>query len=331
MAPKTALTRRPSKPQVSTAVPKPQRLSPGVYRGAGGELTNSAGRPLPGGSRPPTMNPGQRGAGSAPMQPTPDMQMPTGVPGGFQQGSGFQQGMGAGLGAAIGAGMDQSRFLQPYPMPQQGGGFGGGFAEGLGGYGKGPAFNQPGNFGPPSQELMDIARQRAEAINRGDMVTMDYNPQREALVDQYLGDMKGGQQYMPGSPDMTATGIANPNPFGGVRDPGYYDQMRQQMEAFRGAQNGAMGGGFGAPPSPMTPPPTQAVTGGMAQGIVSGIGGAPMARPPAPMRPRGDGRDRRFAQPQVRPPAPLPPGTPSGPIATPQRPGGIQGLLRRGR
>jgi len=284
------------------------------------------------------MNPGQRGAGSAPMQPTPDMQMPTGAPGGFQQGSGFQQGMGAGLGAAIGAGMDQSRFIQPYPMPQQGGGFGGGFAEGLAGYGKGPAFNQPGNFGPPSQELMDMARQRAEAINRGDMVTMDYNPQREALVDQYLGDMKGGQQYMPGSPDMTATGIANPNPFGGVRDPGYYDQLRQQMEQFRGGQGLSQGGGLAngvaqgiGSFAPMTPPLSQSVTGGMAQGIAAGMGGAPMARPPAPMRPRGDGRDRRFAQPQVRPPAPLPPGTSTGPIATSQRPGGIQGLLRRGR
>ena len=159
---------------------------------------------------------------------------------------------------------------------------------------------------------------------------MDYNPQREALVDQYLGDMKGGQQYMPGSPDMGQTGIVASAPFGGAQG-GYADQMRQQMEALRGAQNGAMGGGFGAPPSPMTPPPTQVVTGGMAQGIAAGIGGAPMARPPAPMRPQGDGRDRRFAQPQVRPPAPLPPGTPSGPIATPQRPGGIQGLLRRGR
>ena len=343
MATKTALTRRPSKPQVSIAVPKPQRLSPGVYRGAGGELTNSAGIPLRGGPRRPTMTPDQRTAIDAAIGGAGNLPMPTTPPGGVAQG------IGAGLGAAIGAGMDKgpnTRFIQPYPGPLQGGGFApgqdtgdyrrfaDGFGQGLGGFGKGPAFNTPESYGPPSPELADMARSRAEAINRGDMVTMDYNPQREALVDQYLNEMRGGQTYAPGSPDMTRTGIANPSPFGGNLYDMYQQQRLQQdaMSGALGAANMAQGGigmGIGAP-APMAPP-TQSVTGGMAQGIAAGLGGAPVKRPMAPNRPMGDGRDRRFAQPQVRPPAPLPPGTPMGPIPTPQRPRGIQGVLRRGR
>jgi len=75
MRSKTALRRDPSKPQTGGGLTQSlQRLSPGVYRDAGGKLTNQSGRALPQQSyqqnptsgelqRPQNMNPMQRPMG----------------------------------------------------------------------------------------------------------------------------------------------------------------------------------------------------------------------------------------------------------------------------
>lgn len=293
---KTALSKRPT------------RLSPGVYRGPGGELTNRAGKPLGGGRRPSSNVPPQGAL-------APEMPMPTGA---MDRSA-----------APVELGYQEQPYLDSPNAFQQGfGGAASGIGAGLVGANKytyGSPTDAPSL--PPSQQLQDVARQRAEAMSRGEMVTMDYNPQREALVEQYLNEMRGGQVYAPGSPDMTRTGIAYQNPFGGNIYDGY-QQQRLQQDAMSGARGG-FGVGIGAP-APMAFP-TQSVTGGMPQGVAAGLGGGPMRRPPAPMRPRGDGRDRRFPQPQVRPLAPLPPSAPAGQISTPQRPQRLSGFLRRGR
>jgi hypothetical protein len=71
--------------------------------------------------------------------------------------------------------------------------------------------------------LEEQARMRAEAMMRGDPVTMDYNPQREEMVNQYLQQM--GQQPMGGMGGMNKPGTVSgllqrgpaqrPNPFAG--------------------------------------------------------------------------------------------------------------------
>lgn len=307
MAPKTPMNKRPA---------GLQRLSPGVYRNQQGQLTNNAGRPMNGGARPQAM-PGAQ-AGQLAQQP------PFG---------GFASGMGAGLGAALDSRASQGMQGQRAPMQEgyerQGFGMGAGIGKGpayvpeqqypgLGGFGQGMAMPQA-PFSPPSQELMDQARSRAEAIRGGGMVTMDYNPQREALVEEYLGQMGGrpqpptwgGQQFNggfgSGVSDYTAQlsqGMA-------------YEQQRAANLATQGALQGAgQGFGMGNRPAPMPRPD------------------GPMTRPPAPMRPQGDGRDRRFPGQQIatRPPAPLPRNTPQGPIPQPRQvQKGVPALLRRGR
>lgn len=74
MARKSALSREPSKPRTGGGLTQSlQRLSPGVYRDAGGRLTNQGGRPLPQQpnrmappqARPPMVNlPGQMPPGT---------------------------------------------------------------------------------------------------------------------------------------------------------------------------------------------------------------------------------------------------------------------------
>lgn len=291
MAPKkTAMTRQPS---------KLQRLSPGVYRGADGGLADRSGRPINQRFRPPTQS------------------VTGGRPAGNPAGS-FLDGITAGIGGAIGGGkmpMEPNKygrepnvFIQPYPgvgRPDR----------------QGPpnVFAQPypgvNRGGQPQPNLDQIARERARAISEGGMVTMDYNPERERLVDQYLREMNP------------------PRPAGGsfindmMSEPGYSDSMGEQM------QNAATG--LVAPWSqeiqdreaatrgnPMSagrvPFPRPVINGGygdglaagVAAGVGAGLGGnmptmAPGFRAPAPIRPRGDGRDRRFPQPAVRPPLPM--------------------------
>jgi len=324
MAPKTPMSKRPA---------GLQRLSPGVYRNQQGQLTNNAGRPMNGGARPQAM-PGAQ-AGQLAQQPPP---------------GGFASGMGAGLGVALDSRASQGMQGQLAPMQEgyerQGFGMGAGIGKGpayvpvqqypgLGGFGQGAGIVREGMggqwngmqeapFGPPSQELMNQARSRAEAIRGGGMVTMDYNPQREALVEEYLGQMGG----RPQPPTWGGQGF---NGGFGSGAPDYAAQLAQAMayeqqrvpanpgmqSSFQGAIQGAgQGFGMGNGPAPMPRP------------------NGPMTRPPAPMRPQGDGRDRRFPGQQIatRPPAPLPRNTPQGPIPQPRQvQKGVPALLRRGR
>jgi hypothetical protein len=137
-------------------------------------------------------------------------------PGGLANGAaqGFAQGFGGGQPTGI-ISDEQARSIGQ----NFGGGFGdmqgqaNGFAQGFGrGFGGGMGGQQP--------SLEQQARSRAEAIARGDMVTMDYNPQREEMVNQFLGQMGRGpamnpQMKQPGTVSGTLQRgpMQRPNPF----------------------------------------------------------------------------------------------------------------------
>lgn len=81
MARRSALSREPGKPRTGGGLTQSlQRLSPGVYRNAGGQLTNQAGRPMP--QQPNRMPPpqGRPGMVNLPGQMRPGM-TPGGVAG----------------------------------------------------------------------------------------------------------------------------------------------------------------------------------------------------------------------------------------------------------
>lgn len=197
MAPRSAMTRKPTRGQAKPQAPRQQleRLSPGVYRGAGGQLTNQAGRPLPG-SRPPTGGPS--------------------FPGGMGQGVGAAlRGATQGIGAGMGGGMR----AQP-------------------------------------RGLEDVARQRADAINRGGMVTMDYNPEREALTNQYLEELRRGDRQLSPMPGDVAQGFLQA-PQGSMFQggQGFGQMMNQGMAGLPFAQGAGKGLGqeINNPNPPMNP------------------------------------------------------------------------------
>lgn len=267
-ATKTALSKAPG----SKLAQNLQRVSPGIYRNAAGQLTNSGGRPMPGqASRVPSPSVGAiegaaRGAGAAmgggrgampqgggmAQRIGAGMRPPMGGRGGVLEG--IAQGAGAGLGASMGGnylpgapmggrGAMQGQFndlMQRFQGPKDpqtmqaeyeafrqqeqalrganmGAGFGGeaaGMAQQIGaGFGdmQGQAsqaalsgaqgFGQGfgGGMGGQQPSLEQQARSRAEAIARGDMVTMDYNPQREEMVNQILQGMGRGPASLPQS------------------------------------------------------------------------------------------------------------------------------------
>ncbi len=286
MAPKkTAMTQRPS---------GLRRLSPGVYRGADGALADSSGRPLNQRFRPPTQSVGG-GSPDARYLPGPGRNVPNGL----------LEGVAAGIGGSLGRGGARPTeqdympatpdrrgppnvFIQPYPGPQD------------------SMRYPPGSVGPPLIDdrysdrplsLEEEARSRADAIAGGGMVTMDYNPQREALVEQYLDQMRRGGQMQS-------------QPVGG----GYNNVLQQQQAGFAEGFGGAlartkpyplpmpnMEGGFAKPmPRPQTP-----MSGGMAQGALQGAV-------------QGISAGLGNYQPRVRPPAPLPQNMPMGPIPRPR-------------
>jgi hypothetical protein len=77
MRSKTALRRDPSKPQTGGGLTQSlQRLSPGVYRDAGGRLTNQSGRALP---QQPNRQPQMPPRGPAPYQPGNNMDRTAGA------------------------------------------------------------------------------------------------------------------------------------------------------------------------------------------------------------------------------------------------------------
>ena len=150
------------------ATPAPTRLSPGVYRDGQGRLVGQGGRPLQQQPQRPPMQqqpqpiewspqqPGQQGKGPARDVYTPLPQPPMGL-------KPLQPDYTGGTG-------DYNR------LPSIPGYTGDGVRGGIG-------------MGQQQSGLEQIARSRAEAIARGDMVTMDFNPEREALVNQYLQGM----------------------------------------------------------------------------------------------------------------------------------------------
>lgn len=343
MAKQSALTKRPS---------SRGNRDTGRLREMPTQFNNRPGAPLRGGRPAPNptdfvggiaagiggrVPPQGREAQWTPLPPTARPQ--AGRPGDVL--SGVAAGFGGGLG-----GYDRGEpnvFIQPYPGPGDRRGPPNVFAQPFPGVGG----NQP--------NLEQIARERANAIASGGMVTMDYNPERERLVEQYLREMQQkpqtgggfindvipeeGNPYAPASPNMRG-GFAPALP--------EYDAIqrgnRAQMDILRGIAQGA-GAGLGGDMQGGSRFPTQSVTGGMNPGIMDAVGGrGPAIRPPAPIRPVGDGRDRRFPQPQarppvplsqqyqpqVRPPAPLPQGAGMGPIPSGMG-GGFRDLFRLGR
>lgn len=68
------------------------------------------------------------------------------------------------------------------PMPQPSAPLGQGFGQGIG-IGK----------GIPEGGVTEEARSRAETLAGGGVVTQDFHPERDALVDQYLEQMRQGQ------------------------------------------------------------------------------------------------------------------------------------------
>ena len=88
---------------------------------------------------------------------------------------------------------------------------GSGIAAGLG---SGIVANRGGQTNSRQLSPAEQARARAEAIMRGDSVTMDYNQERDTLVEQYLQEMRGagpggasknpnnGQVYAGGNPNF---------------------------------------------------------------------------------------------------------------------------------
>jgi len=106
--------------------PKPQRLSPGVYRGANGGLVNSKGRPLPGQAnrqpQPQSVVQGAiqgiaQGIGGTPRQEMPQGMMQELIQGATQGAQGLQNNM---PGMADQAGFYTLPAFRPQGMPQQG-------------------------------------------------------------------------------------------------------------------------------------------------------------------------------------------------------------------
>ena len=110
--------------------------------------------------------------------------------------------------------------IQPYPgMPANNvGSLGSGIAAGLG---SGIVANRGGQTDSRQLSPAEQARARAEAIMRGDSVTMDYNQERDTLVQQYLQELRApdpggasknsdnGQVYAGGNPNFDERGQSN--------------------------------------------------------------------------------------------------------------------------
>lgn len=187
------------------ATPAPTRLSPGVYRDSQGRLVGQGGRPLQQQPQRPPMQQlppqlGQQGKGPARDVYTPLPQPPMGL-------NPLQPDYTGGIGdynrmpsmpGSIDGGRYDSRLAVMPNIPSMPGNANQVMLDRLnaraGGAGNDLGFNNigrgmGGGMGQQQPGLEQIARSRAEAIARGDMVTMDFNPEREALVNQYLQEM----------------------------------------------------------------------------------------------------------------------------------------------
>lgn len=114
---------------------------------------------------------------------------------------------------------------------------------------QGPATRPPAPLGPTPQGfdpgLLQEAMRRAEAIRSGGVVSADYNPERDKLVNQILGRQPGGppvqsqspinyiqdfnnpgQPYRP-PPLMLGQGLPQYNPFGNYLAD-MYSQVQQK-------------------------------------------------------------------------------------------------------
>lgn len=191
--------------------PKLERVSPGVYRNRKGDLVTAGGRALPRPAQPPAPQPGDyRPAVFPGQQPQEFIQPPPNVPvQPWEQMGGFQPG----IRPAMQTPYDRYRFA----LQQQNGQDVGQQATQLADQ-QNPPINYPrSNMQPPDMALRQPAgsmprgsllfqapevkqggplqdpraeqeaQRRADAIRRGEMVTMDYRPERDARVDEILG------------------------------------------------------------------------------------------------------------------------------------------------
>lgn len=219
------------------ATPAPTRLSPGVYRDSQGRLVGQGGRPLqqqpqrpPMQQQPPQL--GQQGKGPARDVYTPLPQPPMGLKPlqpDYTGGTGDYNRMPSMLGneaadrdLSFDMGLEEStrRFGLMPNIPSTPGNANQVMLDRLnaraGGMGNGMGQQQPG--------LEQEARSRAEAIARGDMVTADFKPEREALVNRYLQEM--GQRPPGNMGGAIGTGLGNLVAGGvgmGQRPPGMVD------------------------------------------------------------------------------------------------------------
>lgn len=218
------------------ATPAPTRLSPGVYRDSQGRLVGQGGRPLqqqpqrpPMQQQPPQL--GQQGKGPARDVYTPLPQPPMGLKPlqpDYTGGTGDYNRMPSMLGnekdseVSSDMGLEEStrRFGLMPNIPSTPGNANQVMLDRLnaraGGMGNGMGQQQPG--------LEQEARSRAEAIARGDMVTADFKPEREALVNRYLQEMgqrpSGGMGMGQQQPNNMGGGLGAKLPFGpGMVDP----------------------------------------------------------------------------------------------------------------
>lgn len=218
------------------ATPAPTRLSPGVYRDSQGRLVGQGGRPLQQQPRRPPMQQqppqlGQQGKGPARDVYTPLPQPPMGLKPlqpDYTGGTGDYNRMPSMLGnekdseVSSDMGLEEStrRFGLMPNIPSTPGNANQVMLDRLnaraGGMGNGMGQQQPG--------LEQEARSRAEAIARGDMVTADFKPEREALVNRYLQEMgqrpSGGMGMGQQQPNNMGGGLGAKLPFGpGMVDP----------------------------------------------------------------------------------------------------------------
>jgi hypothetical protein len=208
MRSKTALRRDPSKPQTGGGLTQSlQRLSPGVYRDAGGRLTNQSGRALP-------------------QQPNRQPQMPPRGPAPYQRGNNMDRTAVAisGQGPATDPGFMQTSIGQPAQLPP------GSNAYDYAGAMTGQQPEQPGMVNLPAQMPQPSA-------NMGGQYRLSpgvYGTREQAMQQMYqpipgLQNGLGQQGYMP---PIDWTQMVN-YPASMPQQPQQQQQMPTRQQMFR--------------------------------------------------------------------------------------------------
>lgn len=110
-------------------------------------------------------------------------------------------------------------------------------------------------------DLENQARQRAEAIRRGEPVTQDYNPERERRVQQILNELQNEPPQASQQPnDQQMPQMPQPSRNYGGRyrlSPGVYGSREQAMRQYEEQKRQFEMMRNGQPPAPIAPPPGQ--------------------------------------------------------------------------